>query len=148
MADGGPDDFHERFLKANANLDFIAGQFADVIRHLLRAVGSERPSEEAYRAAEKMNFVAELLLRTDEGLGFHHLFREALREFETMDRGHGDVDAAMLHAARRCLKYLAERSSVDNAARGRASRRGDEFLAAIEDIDDARQAMRSGQGRQ
>lgn len=74
------DDFRESFLRANANLDFISYQFADVIRNLMRATAAGDPSSVIYKAAEKMNFVADLLSRTEEKFGFYHVFEKAIAD--------------------------------------------------------------------
>jgi hypothetical protein len=135
-------EFREAFLKANANLDYIAAQFADVIRDLMRAVGSDQPSAEAYRAAEKMNTVAELLSYSEEGFSFYEMFQRALREFDKPDDMRMDVDEAVLDAARCGIKYVVEDSCNDNAARGRTSRRRQEFLSAVKYIDEVREYYR------
>jgi len=135
------ENFSEAFTKANANFDFIAAQFADVLRHLMRAVSSDDPTSGAYHAAQSMNFVADLLSKTEEKFGFYHLFLKALEEFRD-DSEWGSSEHDIVHAANRGIKYIVERSCSDNAARGRASRRQDEFLTAVKMIEEMREYRR------
>jgi hypothetical protein len=134
-------DFREAFLKANANLDFIGAQFADVLRDLMRAVSSNDPTDGAYRAAKKMDFVIDLLSRCDDKFSFYHLFLSALEEFE-VDSDEMGVESATVDAAQRGVKFLVERSCTDNAAKGRTSRRRADFLSAIKSIDEIREYNR------
>jgi hypothetical protein len=135
------DDYHEAFLKANANLDFIADQFADVLRNLMRALVAHDPSAATYRAAEQMNFVAELLSRIDERFGFHALFARAL-EFMNNGREASDVEGAIIDAAKSGVRLLVERSCDDNAARARSSRRQSDFLDDVRRIQEVREEAR------
>jgi hypothetical protein len=141
------DDFHEAFLKANANLDFIASQFADVLRNLMRALAAHDPSAATYRAAEQMNFVVQLLSRTDEKFGFFALFGRTV-EFMNDKRETPDVEGAIIEAAKSGVRFLVERSCDDNAATARSSRRRDEFLNAVRYIDEAREDARARRKRQ
>ena len=134
MGDDG-DNFPDQFTRANANLDFIAAQFADVLRNLMRAASSDDPSDGAFRASQQMDFVVELLSKTTEKFGFYHLFMKSIEEFKD-DTEWASVEHTEIAAARRGMKYLVERSCSDSAARGRASRRRTEFLSAIKHIDE------------
>ena len=122
--------FREVFLDANANEPFIAAQLADVIRYLMRAVTSEDPSSGLHSASEKMKFVAELLPRMQEPTSWYRLFTAAV---EDIQRGIPDDpdERRFISAAKRGTKYLIESSATDGAARGRASRRLEEFRQAI-----------------
>lgn len=139
--DDSKPDFNEAFLRANANLDFIGTQFAGVLRNLMRAVSSTDPTDGAYSAAKQMDFVVDLLSRCEEKFGFYHLFLKALEEFRD-DTEWGTVEHSTVHAAQRGIKYLVERSCSDNAARGRTSKRRDEFLSAIKTIEEVREYRR------
>jgi hypothetical protein len=133
--------FRERFLDANANLDFISHKFADVLRDLMRASVARDPTPAADRAAERMNFVADLLSRTKEKFSFHDLFSRSLELMRNVDE-RADLDAAMVDAAERGLKLLVERSCDDDAARGRISQREHDFLSAIDRLEEARHGTR------
>lgn len=122
---------HDRFVKANANLEYISYQFADVLRNLIRASVAGDPRSALYNAAEKMNFVAELLSKTEEKFGFHTLFTNALQHVRKENDRESPIKDAIIRAAKSGVQFLVERSCDDNAARGRASRRQDEFLNAI-----------------
>jgi len=141
MPDNDDFDFSGEFTKANANLDYIAAQFADVIRHLMRAISSDDPSSGIYNATRSMNSVAELLSKTEEKFGFYQLFSKALEEFRD-DVEWGTSEHDIVHTAHRGIKYIVERSCTDNAARGRASRRRDEFLSATRMIEEMREYRR------
>ncbi len=136
------DYFRESFLQANANLDFISLQFADVVRNLMRATAAGDPTSAIYKAAEKMNFVADLLSRTEEKFGFFHVFEKAIADLRNDDEGEGNIETAIVSAAKDGIKFLVERSCDDNAARGRASRRRQEFLSAIRWIEVERESNR------
>ncbi len=130
-------DFHEAFLKSNANLEFISLQFADVIRDLMRAaVASDGGAAAVSRAARQMKFVVDLLSQTEEKFGFHHIFQRAISDINIDAFNHPERDA--LIAAQDAVKYLVESSCHDAAARGRASRRLAEFYRAIPMIEDGR----------
>ena len=136
------ESFHDSFVRLNANLEFISGQFADVVRNLMRASVASDPSAAIYRAAEGMNSVAELLSKTEEKFGFHALFSKAIEHLHDEDEPERGVERAIVHAAQSRVKYLVERSCDDNAARGRTSRREQEFLSAIRWIEQAQEENR------
>jgi len=130
MEDFDPKTYREAFLQANANEPFIASELADVLRYLMRAVSSDDPSGGLYSASEKMNFVGDLIARSSEPISWYSLFREAVNEIQDCIPDDPD-DRKYIAAAKRGMKYLVESSATDNAARGRASKRLDEFLSAI-----------------
>jgi hypothetical protein len=125
------DSFSEAFLCANANPQFIASEFAEVIRNLVRAFAASDASRPIYYAAEKMDFVAELLQRCKDHVSWYSLFTDAIAEIhqcmpdERMGRGY-------VSAAQDGTKYLVEASATDNAAAARSSRRLHEFLRTAE----------------
>ena len=129
--------FREAFLKANARPEFIASEFADVIRYLMRGVSADDTSGPIYQASEKMKFVADLLERCPEPISWYSLFRDAIAEIQECIPDDPD-DRRYIHAAKRGTMYLIESSATDNAARGRAARRLDEFRTAIRWSDEAR----------
>jgi len=131
------EDFREAFLQANARPDFIAGEFADVVRYLMRAVSADDTSGPMYQASEKMKFVADLLQRCPEPVSWYRLFSDAVEEIQSCIPDDPD-DRRYIHAAKRGTKYLVEASATDNAARGRAARRLDEFRTAIHWSEEAR----------
>jgi len=130
-------EFREAFLQANARLDFIADQFADVIRDLMRAVSADDAAGPLYKASEKMNFVADLLRRCPDNVSWYSLFSEAVEQIQSCIPDDPD-DRRYIHAAKRGTKYLIECSATDNAARGRSARRLDEFRSAIKWSEEAR----------
>lgn len=131
------EDLHERFLKANANSDFIAGHFADVVRNLIRAVAANDPSRPLYLAAEEMRFVIELLQRCEKPVTWYSLFIDAIASIQAHLPDDPD-DRKYIRAAQDGMKYLVESSATDNAARGRASRRLSEFMSMIDYSQKAR----------
>jgi len=120
MSDFDPTKFHGAFLAANANERFIVVQLADVIRDLMRAVSSDNSSGGVYSAAEKMGFVGELLTRCQEPLSWRRLLKNAVEEIKANIPDDPD-DRRLVEAATRGI----------NAARGRASRRLQEFRDAV-----------------
>jgi hypothetical protein len=135
-------DFHERFVAANANLDFIAHEFADVLRNLMRAMAATDPAAATYKAAQHMDFVAELLSKTEEKFGFSALFARTI-EILDVDEALSEVDEAIVSAAKSGIKVIVERSCSDGAAQGRASQRRRDFLRDIEGIEEARTAAKA-----
>ena len=135
------EDFHERFLQANARPDIAASHFADVVRNLIRAVAADDPSRPSHAAAQEMKHVIELLLRCQEPVGWYWLVSEAVREIQDCLPDDPD-DRRYINAAKRGMKYLAESSATDNAARGRASRRFEEFRNAIRWSEENRRTPR------
>lgn len=134
------DDFHEAFLKANANEPYIADQFSEFIRNILRATASSGHSSQQYYAMERLSHCFELLRHADE-LNLRILVNEIVESLEVPD-DQDDVEGAVVYAAKMGMRVLIEKSCVDNAARARASRRESEFLQANEDIHIARQLAR------
>lgn len=123
------DSFREAFLCANANREFIVGEFADVVRSLVRAFASTESSRAISDAATRMEFVAELLKRCDDHITWYNMFSGAISEIHGCmpdDR----IGGGYVHAGRAGTKYLIESSATDGAARGRASRRLQEFQTA------------------
>jgi hypothetical protein len=137
-----PESFRDTFVRGNANLEFISHQFAAVIRNLMRASVASDPQAALHRASEEMNFVAELMSKTEEEFSFHALFARSIKLIKGTNDHDSEVERAIVRAAEQGVKFLVERSCGDNAAAGRASRREDEFLTAIRWIDDARGEMR------
>jgi len=131
------EDFGEAFLKANARPEFIASELADVIRYLMRAVSADDVSGPIYQASEKMNFVADLLQRCPDPVSWYGMFSDAVEEIQNCIPDDPD-DRRYVYAAKRGTKYLVELSATDNAARGRAARRLDEFRDAIRWSEEAR----------
>jgi hypothetical protein len=129
----------EEFLKANANPNFIAAQFADVVRDLMRAIAAGDPSHGLYHVSQRMNLVIDLWKRCPEELSAETLLYSSLRDI-LGSGADGPVDEATTQAARSGLKYLIEKSCHDQAARGRASRRETEFLRDVEFIEETRVA--------
>lgn len=134
-------DFGEAFLQANARPDFIASQFADVIRSLMRAVSADGASDAVYRASEKMQFVADLLQRCPEPVTWHGMFAGAVEEMQSLIPDDDD-DRRYVRAAKRGTKYLVELSCSDPAARGRSAKRQSEFQDTIHWIEESRGGRR------
>lgn len=125
------DDFQERFLKANARPEYIAGEVTEIIRNLMRAVADSDPSNATWKAAQLLNNVVELIKRCDEPLTFYGILLEAVEDLQK-NLPEQAWDRDYVHAAQRGMKYLAEVSATDNAARGRASKRLSEFRSAAD----------------
>ena len=125
-----PKAYREAFFQANANEPFIAHQLADVVRYLMRAVSSDDPAGGISSAAEKMSFVNDLIARSPEPLSWYRLFAEAVAGIQECIPEDPD-ERKFIAAAKRGTKYLVESSATDNAGRGRASKRLEEFRQAI-----------------
>jgi hypothetical protein len=130
MNDFDPAEFREAFLVANANEDFIVGQLASVIRDLMRAVSSDDSSGGVYSAAKAMKFIGDLLARCQEQPSWYRLLSAAVEDIKANIPDDPD-DRKFIDAATRGIKYFVEASATDNAAKGRASRRHQEFRDAI-----------------
>jgi hypothetical protein len=134
------EELHERVLRANADPNIIASRFADVIRNLMRAAAATDPRRPLHSAGEEMKLVIDLLARCEATISWTSLFTKSIESIE------GSLPQDPLHkeyiqAAKDGIKYLVEGSATDNAARGRASRRLQEF---IETSDDACERRRGG----
>jgi hypothetical protein len=144
------EDWNERFLKANANVDFMATRLADCLRNCMRAVAAGDPTSPRYRAVEDFDMLLKLIVRS-EGVPLHELFEKAIDELRperlSLDqlssewRAEYCYERSIMSAAESGLQFLVESSCADNAARGRASRRESDFLSAIRRIEAARQDM-------
>jgi hypothetical protein len=135
------DDFHERFLKANANPDFMAQQLADLLRNCVRAAAATSdPTSQTYRASETLKFLIQLMSRAESIQPFE-LVEKAVGQI-TVDGDDDPVNEAVIHAAKMGTRFLVEESCDDNAARGRAAKRRDEFLQAIKWVEEAYEERR------
>jgi len=123
--------FSEAFLSANATPEFIAYEFAEVIRNLVRAFAADDPSRPIYNASEKMDLVNELLLRCKEHVSWYSLFADAIANIHS-HIPNGPIKDGCDSAARAGTKYLVEASADDDAAAGRSSQRRRQFLRAAE----------------
>lgn len=135
------EDFHERFLKGNANSEFMAYRLSDLVRSLVRATAANSdPASQVYQASETLKFLIELMSHAD-GIQPYEIVHKAAEDLH-VEEGRDPVDEAILHAAKMGARYLIEMSCSDNAARGRASKRRDEFLTAVKWIEEAREERR------
>jgi hypothetical protein len=123
--------FSEAFLSANARPEFIAYEFADVIRNLVRAFAGDDPSRPIYIASQKMDLVNDLLLRCKDHVSWYSLFADAIANIHS-HLSKGPIKDGCDSAARAGTKYLVEASADDDAAAARSSRRRQEFLRAAE----------------
>jgi len=134
-------DFHEQFLEANANQQFITAELADVLRNLMRAVASNGPSAALYNASQQLEFALQLIKRCKEPLRLYDLLADAVEDVSDV-ASYNEVDEARLDAARSGLRYLVESSCEDRAARGRIAQRLRAFERDITWIDEALEAYR------
>lgn len=119
----------ERYLRLNANLDYMAGRLADCLRHCMRAVAAATGDSALARQRAIADFVLLVqLMERSEGVRMGDIFEAAIKEFREVD----DDNFATVRAARSGLQFLVELSCSDGFARGRASQRERDFLAAIE----------------
>jgi len=131
------DDAH---LKLNANVDYMAGRLADMIRHCMRSIASsDGGRRQTYEALQ--DFVTlRKLIDYSEDVSFYDLFAKALEEL----RPESDdvLESAILDAAKSGLQLLIELSCSDGAARGRAAKRRQDFLNSLKYIEEAREYRR------
>ena len=136
MADEG---FHERFVAANANVESMASQMAELLRSVMRAAASSDRASQTYRAAETFIFLLELIQNAKD-FNTVELLARAIDEI-SIEPHPKLLDESVVHAAKMGMRFLVELSCRDNAASARASKRETEFLQAIEDIETARGAI-------
>lgn len=130
----------EEFLRLAADKGTIFPLSVDVLRDILRAVGSHGDDGAITRAAKGLHLLIKLVARSEQPPSLYELLIAAVRGIiEPYDEGTA-YDRAISRAARAGALVLAERSATDNAARGRASQRERALLEALEDIEEARKA--------
>jgi hypothetical protein len=146
------EDWHESFLKANANLDYMANRLADCLRNCMRAVAAGDAASPCYRAVRDFEVLLKLIVRSD-GVPLYALFEKAIDELrrKSDDLSRDEVSSewradryyerSIVGAAESGLQFLVESSCMDNAAGGRASTRKRNFLLAIKNVEEARQEM-------
>ena len=78
------DNFSEAFLKANANEPFIAAQFAEFIRNILRSTITSGYSNQKYAAVDNLKFCF-ALLRNAEQVHFLDLVDQIIEDLEVPD---------------------------------------------------------------
>ncbi len=132
------EDLTEAYLKANANRDFICSQFTEVVRDLLRAIGaSSNPALAVDRAADQMRLVTKLLTYADDQLTIRDLFAHAASDLGEIE-GRTARKQDIVDAALRGVSLVAEYSCEDRAARARALKREEEFVAAANNISSSK----------
>jgi hypothetical protein len=142
MSEGRDADFRTAFLKANANEEFIGGQFADLLRCLIRALAARQSSAVPIgRAVEHFHEILDLLAHADRPIDLRGAVTNAIDE---MRRANGHVwrDEDEMNTARSAALFLVEASCWDNAARGRASSRWSDLQSDLRDLDEKRQERR------
>lgn len=126
-----PSDYGEQFLRANANVDYIAAQFADVLRDMMRAFAADDPAAGVARASSHLSQMFQLINRASDPISAYSLCLKAVENLhETRPEDYRQEDPWAV-AARSGLKMLVEQSCFDNAARGRASRRQEAFARDV-----------------
>jgi hypothetical protein len=104
MSDDESESWKVRFLKANANKDYMAWVLADCIRNCMRGVGtafSGDPSSAAYRASEDFVKLIDLMKYAGDDVRLRQLFVDAIEEIRPV-RADGDIGNDETFA-RRCL---------------------------------------------
>lgn len=122
--------FGDAFLQANARPEFIAAQFAEVIRYLIRAIAAGDSSGALYSASEKMKYVQDLILKCPDRLSWYAIFSDAISQLKDVLPDDQD-ERRYVDAARRGSKYLVELTSTDGFGSARASKALDAFQQAI-----------------
>ncbi len=125
--------FRKAFLIANANPEFIASKFADMMREMMRAFAAGTGSSGGYRAAQNLKFILDLLAHAEELIRPDDVIYLALDNLRGPHEPDKEPDTAV-EAARTGLRFLVERSCYDNAARGRTRQRLESFEAAIRGV--------------
>ena len=98
MSDG---TIREVFLKGNANAEYIASTFTDVLRDLMRATAAKRdPIDGIIRATEKWNILLDLLAHYKEPLSWAKLFEEAVLKLRHDPSDHDNISRAIQEVAR------------------------------------------------
>ena len=80
MPEDDADSLEVRFLKANANKDYMAGVLADCIRNCMRGVASGDSSSAAYRASQDFLRLIKLTKFAENGVPLMQLFADAINE--------------------------------------------------------------------
>lgn len=133
-----PEDYRERFLRANANPEYVSSLFANVLRRLMRAVGAQSHWEPARQAAAEIYELIEFMQHAEKPFTLYEVFEKAVEEIrEGLPEEDGFRDR-YVYAAMAGLMFLVEASAPDNAARGRASKRLQSFISAMESALDRR----------
>lgn len=126
-----PEDFHRRFLEANANPEYMARTLADFVRRMMRAA-LNRDGSQQYEAAQDLKHFLDLVPYSKD-VRLHGLIEKASERL-AVDVEWGSHEFERVNLARDATRYLLEMSCDDNAARGRASKRWDYVSRAIDDL--------------
>jgi hypothetical protein len=133
-------DLGDRFLRLNANVDYMAEELAEILRSCMRSAASGDPTSQTYRAAQTFQTLLKLIKYSD-GVSTYELFEKAIISI-SVDSERDGVESATIQAAQMGMRYLVEKSCGDGAAGGRASKRQAEFFSAINGIEEAREESR------
>ncbi len=111
-----------------------------MIRHCMRSIASSDGGRYQTHEALQDFMALQKLISYSDGVKGYELFDKALAELRPTTED--DLDRAILSAAKTGVQLIVERSCPDTAARGRASKREDKFLLALERIEAARERSR------
>lgn len=120
-----------KFLRANANSEFIGSRFADLTRDLMRSFASRDGTSGLHDAAQRFAFILDLLGHADAPIVARDVIAAVLDDLRSSDGIKNETDR-IIDAARAGLKFLVESSCHDTAANGRASRQRARFGEAVD----------------
>ena len=140
MSDG---TIREVFLKGNANAEYIASTFTDVLRDLMRATAAKRdPIDGIIRATEKWNLLLDLLAHYKEPLSWAKLFEEAVLKLRHDPSDHDNISRAIQEVARAGMSLYVERTCGDGFGSARASKKETQLLDSIQALEVRRRPQR------
>lgn len=129
-------DKQDRILLApvKPNIVMVA---ADVVRDLMRSVAVADPTRPCQRAIENACLLNSLIEHCKEPVSIAEIMSGIVKKLADIPRPSHESEEALHHIARAALKYLADLSCIDDAARGRASRRERELESALKSYVEA-----------
>ena len=139
-------DFHEAFLRANANAGFMSSVLADLVRRIMRASISHDGSQQ-YQAMEALKLFLGLVGRS-ENVSIGELIEGAVQEMTVTSENEFDRDD--LRIARAATRYLLEMSCDDGFSKGRAAQRWvdvDRAIRARAEMHENRAKIERDRGR-
>jgi DNA-binding MarR family transcriptional regulator len=142
----GSAEWTEAFLKGNAEPDYIARHFGNILSHLMRAVAAKSDySTNLFKAERSWRYMWKLVERCEEALSWYDLFDEAVKGLrDDGGRELSDLDGAYREVVRTGMSLYID----GMRAGGFGSVKDRRFMDALRHLEELRDRQRKEQVRE
>jgi hypothetical protein len=123
----------------------MTDELANCVRNCLRGVAAQNGSSPTRKAAEGLvRLISQIQKHPGQAVDFAELFQKAVAKIRIVERQEFAIrsnsdkyDDSIETAARAGMRFIAEKSCADPAAKGRAGKCRSQFIAAVTEINHA-----------